>query len=263
MIRIGLCTEVANASIVADTGIDFIEENIQRLLVPRQNAAAFAPLLAAAKASPLPIIAANAFLPGDLKCVGPAVDSDALMHYGAVAFARAQQVGIRTMVIGSGASRQIPDGWSVSAADEQFTDLLTQYAPLAETHGITIVVEALNRGECNYINSLAEGAAIVAAVAHPAVQLLTDIYHMLREDEPATAITHHAAVIRHAHIAERAERTAPGIAGDDVSAYFSALAHMRYRGAIAIEARMGSDLNGETASAVQTIRVAWDAAQRP
>ena len=27
MIRIGLCTEVANASIVADTGIDFIEEN--------------------------------------------------------------------------------------------------------------------------------------------------------------------------------------------------------------------------------------------
>jgi sugar phosphate isomerase/epimerase len=92
---------------------------------------------------------------------------------------------------------------------------------------------------------------------------LTDIYHMLREDEPATAITAHAAVIRHAHIAERAERTAPGSAGDDFSPYFAALAHMRYRGAIAIEARMGSDLNAETARAVQTIRAAWDAAQRP
>ncbi len=263
MIRIGLCTEIANASIVADTGIDFIEENIQRLLVPRQNAAAFAPQLAAAKASPLPIIAANAFLPGDLKCVGPDVDWDGLMHYGAVAFARAQQVGIRTMVIGSGASRQVPAGWSVSAADEQFSELLRHYAPLAENHGVTIVVEALNRGECNYINSLAEGAAIVKTVAHPAVQLLTDIYHMLREDEPASEITTYAAMIRHAHIAERAERTAPGIAGDDFSTYFAALAHMRYRSAIAIEARMGADLKGETARAVTTIRAAWDAAQRP
>ena len=53
--------------------------------------------LVGAKIKRMPIIAANAFLPGDLKCVGPNVDSDALMHYGAVAFARAQQVGIRTV----------------------------------------------------------------------------------------------------------------------------------------------------------------------
>jgi sugar phosphate isomerase/epimerase len=263
MIRIGLCTEVANAGIVADCGLDFIEENIQRLLVPRADSAAFAANLALVKSSPLPVIAANAFLPGDLKCVGPDVDWDGLMHYGAVAFARAQQVGIRTMVIGSGASRQVPAGWSATAADEQFSELLRHYGPLADNHGVTIVVEALNRGECNYINSLAEGAAIVKAVAHPAVQLLTDIYHMLREDEPASEITAHAAMIRHAHIAERAERTAPGIAGDDFSAYFKALSQMDYRGAIAIEARMGPDLKAETTRAVQTIRAAWEQAQRP
>ena len=86
---------------------------------------------------------------------------------------------------------------------------------------------------------------------------------MLREDEPASEITTHAAMIRHAHIAERAERTAPGIAGDDVLAYFTALSHMRYHGAIAIEARMGADLRGETALAVNTIRAAWEQAQRP
>jgi sugar phosphate isomerase/epimerase len=86
---------------------------------------------------------------------------------------------------------------------------------------------------------------------------------MLREDEPASEITAHAAMIRHAHIAERAERTAPGIAGDDFSAYFKALSQMDYRGAIAIEARMGPDLKAETTRAVQTIRAAWEQAQRP
>ncbi|MFM2310638.1 MAG: hypothetical protein RLY87_2760 [Chloroflexota bacterium] len=263
MIRIGLCTEVANAGVVADCGLDFIEENIQRLLVPRADDATFAVNLAAVRAAPLPVIAANAFLPAELKCVGPDVDRAALVRYGTIACARAEQVGIRTLVLGSGGSRQLPAGWDRAAADAQFVWLLQQYAPLAARHGITIVVEALNRGECNYINSLAEGAAIVAAVAHPAVRLLTDIYHMLREDEPAQAITDHASMITHAHIAEKAERTAPGIAGDDVTAYYHALAQMQYTGCIAIEARMGADLRGETTRAVQTIRAAWEQAQRP
>jgi len=34
MIQFGVCTAYTNAALLADTGIDFIEENIQRLLMP-------------------------------------------------------------------------------------------------------------------------------------------------------------------------------------------------------------------------------------
>ncbi|MFM2031901.1 MAG: hypothetical protein RLZZ297_666 [Chloroflexota bacterium] len=263
MISIALCTEYTNAAALVACGVDSIEENIQRLLMPRADDATFAETLAAVRRAPLPVLAANAFLPGDLRCVGPVVDTPALLRYGQIAFARAEQVGIRTMVIGSGAARQVPDGWAVADADVQFCELLGAYAPLAAQHGVTVVVEALNRGECNYLNTLAAAAAIVDAVAHPAVQLLTDFYHMLRDDEPASEITRFGRLIRHAHIAEKTDRTVPGRAGDDFGPFFRALQSIGYQGGIAVEARYGADLVADATLAVAQIRAGWQAAQRP
>ena len=263
MISISLCTEYTQAALLAPCGVDAIEENIQRLLMPRADAATFAETLAQVRRCPLPIRAANAFLPGDLRCVGPAVDTAALLRYGQTAFQRAEQVGIRTMVIGSGAARQMPDGWRRSEAETQFTALLAMYGPIAAQHGVTIVVEALNRGECNFLNSLTEAAAIVAAVDHPHVQLLTDFYHMLREDEPAAEIIATGRFIRHAHIAERADRTVPGTAGDDFGPFYRGLQAIDYRGDVAVEARYSADLVADATRAVQSIRAGWAAAQRP
>ena len=72
---------------------------------------------------------------------------------------------------------------TVARAFEQYVDLLRQFAPLAEEQGVMIVVEPLNRGECNLINTVREGAEAVRRANHPAVKLLVDLFHMLRNGE--------------------------------------------------------------------------------
>jgi sugar phosphate isomerase/epimerase len=235
IVKIGLCTSVDQAATLARAGFDYVEENVQSFLLPEEPEAAFAPKLAAVQSAVLPVTAACCFLPGPLKCTGPAVDLGRIMRYADSAFRRARQAGIGIIVFGSGGSRQIPDGFNRATALDQFTALAQRLGPLAEQHGVTVVIEPLNAKECNFINSLAEGARIVEAAAHPRVRLLADIYHMLMDHEPAGEIITHGALIHHAHVAEREGRFAPGTGGEDFGPYLRALAKIGYRGSLNFE----------------------------
>ncbi len=234
---IGLCTAAAtHAALLAGSTLTYVEENVQSFLAPRDgDGATWQARLAAARAAGKPIRAANCFLPADLPCVGPAIDRPAITAWATTAFARAEQAGIRSIVFGSGGSRRIPEGFERSQAIDQFVALLRELGPRAAACGVTLVVEPLNTGECNFINSLAEGAAMVRAANEPGVRLLADIYHMLRDGEGAEAIAPVADLLAHTHIAERATRTAPGVAGDDVTAYLRALITAGYRGPMSLE----------------------------
>ena len=233
--RIGVCGPHAELSAVAGS-IDFAEEAVQRLLVPEQPDAAFRPPDRAAL-EVLPIPVANIFLPGDLRSTGPAVDLERLRRYAQTAFRRARQVGIGIVVYGSGGSRQVDEGFDRGRAEQQFVEALQTVGPPAAEAGITVVVEPLNTAECNLINSVTEGAEAVRAADHPHVKLLADLYHMLREDEGPDAIERAGALIRHVHVAEVAERTPPGVAGDDFRPFLRALAGIGYAGDYSLECR--------------------------
>jgi len=58
---------------------------------------------------------------------------------------------------------------------------------------------------------------------------------MMREDESAEEIVKYGAILKHFHIAERENRTAPGTAGDDFTPFFDALKKINYGGCISIE----------------------------
>jgi sugar phosphate isomerase/epimerase len=242
MHAIGICTSVADAP----RGADFIEENVQNFLRPEQPDCAPPPCA-------VPVRAANCFLPSALKCVGPVVDTPRLLRYAATAFARARQVGIEIIVFGSGGARQLPDGFSKAKAEEQFVALLRALGPLAGTQGITLVIEPLNRAECNFINSVPEADALAAAAGHPNVCVLADFFHMLRNGQPPDDIVRHGTRLRHVHVAEKEKRTAPGVAGDDFWPFLRALKQIGYRGAISIESAWG-DVKSEAAAAVRALR---------
>jgi len=252
--QLGICTSVDNAAAIAAAGATFVEEHIQKLLVPEQDDAVFAPILAKVKASPLPVIAANCFLPPTLPCVGPKVDAERLLRYGDVAFRRAAQCGIRYLVFGSAGARKVPDGFSREKAKEQFVAILKGLAPLARKHGVIIVVEPLHKAECNFINSLAEGAEMANAANHNHVWLLADIFHMLRDNEPASEILRWGHLLRHAHTAEKEKRTAPGVKGDDFRPYLRALQEINYTGALAIEAGVWGNLATEAKPALEALK---------
>lgn len=232
---IGISTSIANSNILAAAGYSFVEENVRTFLVPDQPESVFEQKLVLLKESKLPVEACNIFLPGNLKCVGPLPLHEEILKYAETAFRRAKLVGVKIIVFGSGGARAIPEGFSREEARQQFITLCRQLAPVAMKHDITITLEPLNKKECNFINSLAEGAEIVQEVNHPNFRLLADIYHMIMENESPASIKKYGHLLSHTHIAEKNGRSAPGVNNEDFTPYFRALKEVNYKGRMAIE----------------------------
>jgi sugar phosphate isomerase/epimerase len=253
MPQIGVCTGVNNADMLAEMGYDYIEEGVRNFLAPHQDEEVFLKNLEIASKSPIPVLACNSFLPGDMKCVGPDIVHPQILEYARIAFRRAQKAGVEIIVFGSGGSRRIPEGFSKDEATNQFISLLKQMAPIAGEYNVIIVLEPLRSGETNFVNSVAEGAVIVEKVGHPNFRLLADIYHMLMEDEGPESIINHASLLDHMHIAEKEGRSIPGTHGEDFTPYFEAMKTARYKGRISIEGRWES-MEAQAPVALETMK---------
>jgi D-psicose/D-tagatose/L-ribulose 3-epimerase len=70
----------------------------------------------------------------------------------------------------------------------------------AETAGITLAMEPLNRFETDCVNTLGQGAALVEAVGSPALRLHADTFHMhIEEEDSCGAIASYGPLIAHFH----------------------------------------------------------------
>lgn len=233
---IGICRGPEEAAHFKTAGYDFLEGHVGRLLIPDKPDADFAATAATLRTLAIPLPVCNSFIPASLKIVGPEANHDAAAAYAETALRRAGATGITVIVFGSGGARKIPEGFDPSQARQQFIAFAKRIAPAAAKAGVVLALEALNRKETNFINSLAEATAITDAVAHPAVRLQGDIYHMLQEDEAPDAITAAGARIVHVHVAQKVTRHAPMPGGTDFRPYFKALKGTGYRGRISVEA---------------------------
>src|SRR5690606_15307593 len=183
----------------------------------------------------LPIPSANVLVPGNLKITGPDANLETLRSYMTRVLTRAAKVGIRTLVFGSGGARAVPEGFDRDIARGQIIRFLQMSAPIAQANGVTIVVEHLQRGETNIINSLAEAMSYTWAVNHPAVRCLVDSYHFWTENESLDDLRNAMPLIRHVHVADKAGRVAPGLGGGDYRPFFAVLKRGGYDGDIAVE----------------------------
>src|SRR5471030_2713196 len=118
--QLGLYIDIKHGSVLPNDQFDFIEENVQTLLVPEADEAAFRERLAIVRSLAKPVVAANRLLPPDLKPIGPAVDTARLQRWGESVFRRAEAVGVKKIVWGSGVSRRVPDDFPREQAREQF-----------------------------------------------------------------------------------------------------------------------------------------------
>ena len=157
----------------------FLTANVDAVLMPDKDKAAFAAMLARVKVSPLPVLACNGFIrPAHLRCVGAEANHDEILKWAETCFTRLKQLGGRFIVFGSAGARKLKDNWPEAKADEQFIALLKRLGPLAGASEVTVVVEQLRTEECNYINHLTHAARLIRAAGHPRVRVLADLYHM-------------------------------------------------------------------------------------
>jgi sugar phosphate isomerase/epimerase len=244
-----------------NTGFDYAEILVRNFT--RLSDEEFAKFLEKHKAVGLPTPVGNNFIPMELKMVGPEIDKDKQIEYVRKAFERGQKLGLKIIVLGSGAARKVPDGFSKDEAWKQLVDFGKRIAPEARKRGIVVAVEPLQTKETNTINSAAEGLKWVKAVNHPNFQLMVDFYHLSLEKEDPTILVTAKNNIKHLHIANPNGRKFPLSSDEyDYSAFFAALKKSKYQGGISIEGRT-SDYDNEASKALAFLRGAAESGVKP
>ena len=254
--KIGFCAKMDRIGEVAEAGFDYIE-------LPVSAAAAwseeeFEQNLAKLKAAAVPAPAFNLLFPPTLDLLSSGIADEAITGYLRLALSRMQKLGGRVVVFGSGKSRRRPEGVSYDEAFRRLVEVTRLTGKVAESYGITVAIEPLNRNETNMINSLAEGACLRAAVNHPAVQLLGDYYHIAVEHQPPEDIVRIGG-IRHCHIATEIGRRAPQKAEAGFRTMFAAMKQTGYDGLVSVEGK-ADDLSIEGPVSVSVLKKLWEEA---
>lgn len=233
--RFGFCTsDEGRVESLARLGYDYLERSGASFL-PFESEAVWAPVRDRMRAAPIPTEAIAGFIPGHLKVTGPEVDRAALQRYLEVLVARAAEVGVQTINWGSGPSRHVPDGWSMTAAWEQLVAFCHQVADVVAPTGIQVVIEPINPDETNILHLVVEGYALAQRVNRPEIRCLCDYYHIERQGESLNGIALTAPWLRHAHTAGP-DRLCPA-PGQTQRRYLAALRDAGYDGRLSIEAK--------------------------
>jgi sugar phosphate isomerase/epimerase len=259
-VQFGICVPIEQSAIVQSIGFDYVEEVVGRLLqgnIPDEQ------WTGAKRASEavLPLPAANALVPGTLKITGPDVSLDKLRAYMQRIVDRAHQVGIKTLVFGSGVARNVHEGFDRKEARRQILDFLRMALPYCARRNVLLVCEPLNRGECNIINSVAEAMEYVWQVDHPNFQCLVDSYHLWLEDEPLEHVRDAMPWIRHVHLSDTEGRRPPGLSGkNDYRPLFAELKRGGYGGLISIETINYAPILDEAPQSLAFLKKQWSEA---
>jgi|ERR1700722_2831442 len=258
--QFGICTPVANAAAAKAAGWDFVEENVQSFLQGLKPDSEWAGDRIAA-ASPLPILAANCLVPGDLKITGPTADMEKLRAYMINVAARARKCSIKTLVFGSGGARNIPEGFDRAKAMQQIVEFAKMAAALCAQNGVLLVAEHLNRKECNVLNTVGEAEGVVRQVNNPSFENLVDCYHFWLENESLADLKKAMPHIRHVHVSDLEGRLAPGETGkSDFRAFFRVLKDAGYDRAISVESLGFTDIAAMGPRVLAFLKKQWDQA---
>ncbi len=112
---------------------------------------------------------------------------------------------------------------------------LKELAKYAESKGITICVEPLNRFETDFLNTCDQGLKLLKAVNSKALRLHLDTFHMnIEEKNQGVAIKKAGALLGHFH-ACGTDRGTPGSDSLNWKEIVSALKAVKYNGDVVIE----------------------------
>ncbi|MGB6432234.1 MAG: sugar phosphate isomerase/epimerase family protein [Candidatus Acidiferrales bacterium] len=216
-------------------GFDYVELSTAEIV--SLSDADFAQLKNEVKQGGFPVLATDVFIPPTIKLTGPNIDKDQQMAYVRKAMDRVAALNAHIIVLGSGAARRVPDGFSHDAAFDQLVDFLKRIAPEARERNIVVTVEPQSQEETNIINSVAEGVQLVRAVDDPNIQLVLDIYYLDQTHEDPSAIVAAKDYVRHFHFSNPNGRVFPARWDEyNYAPFFAALREINYTSGISIDA---------------------------
>ncbi len=133
-------------------------------------------------------------------------------------------------------------------------DCLRECSKAAAEAGVTILLEPLNRYECDYLNTQEEGLRVIREIGVPSLKLLADTFHMNIEEANITASLRTVGPeLRHVHLADT-NRQAPGYGHLDVRGVLRVLREIGYEGYLSFEVLPLPTFRQAAEDAIHTVR---------
>jgi sugar phosphate isomerase/epimerase len=143
--------------------------------------------------------------------------------------------GGELMVLGSPMQRRVPAGATRAQAEDFALDSIRHALPELERQRVYLCLEPLAPTETDFLQTAAEGKALMDRLAHPFVRLHLDVKAMSSEAKPVPAVIREFAPwTKHFH-ANDANRRGPGFGDTDFVPIFRALKDVNYAGWVSVE----------------------------
>ena len=147
----------------------------------------------------------------------------------------AQDLGAPIIVVGGGGVRGIPENLDRETGLARVLEVLGASARYAETKGVLLGLEAINRYETNLARNLAECKRYVEAIGSPAMRVVGDTFHMnIEEASLPQAILETGRLLGHVQL-EDSHRLSPGDGHIDFPPLLRALKKIGYEGYLSFE----------------------------
>jgi sugar phosphate isomerase/epimerase len=139
------------------------------------------------------------------------------------------------LVLGSPFQRNIPEGHSRAQADDFALNTLSHCLPALERCRVTLCLEPLTPAETNFLNTAAEGVALIKRLAHPFVKLHLDVKAMSAEAIPTPDVIRANRDSLHHFHANDPNKRGPGFGDTDFKPILRALNDVNYSGWVSVE----------------------------
>ncbi|MCL2330550.1 MAG: sugar phosphate isomerase/epimerase [Phycisphaerae bacterium] len=149
--------------------------------------------------------------------------------------------------------------WDAKDRKRQGT-MLQELGDFAAKAGTRLLLEPLNRGECYFLRTLADGASMCRDLENPGVALMGDFWHMTwEENSDMGAFLTGGKYLKHVHMASRGSRNMPGDDGeaDNYVDGFKGLKMLGYQGFVSLECGCKGDRDKRIPEAVALLRKQW------
>lgn len=247
---------------LAQWGFDYCEPQVIKVM-PLSDAE-FQRRIDLARAARIHVEAMNSLMPANLKVVGPEVDSSRVRDYVKKALARAEALGVKVVVFGSGDSRRVPEGFSRERAWLQLQEFLHMLGDeiIKNQYGIVIGIEALRHEESNIVNTSSEAYNLAVQTHHPKVHIIVDFFHLASEGEDPAILPLLKDHIVHLHFADASRgRMFPRVDSRHPAydSFFSAIREIGYQGRMSLEAYT-NDFQVDAPAGLKAVRKLYESA---
>ncbi|MCL2055847.1 MAG: sugar phosphate isomerase/epimerase [Oscillospiraceae bacterium] len=249
----GICLNLAEAlrageldklAAVKSTGFTYVETNAAAL--SSASEAEIAAVRSALGRHGIACKCANVLFPGTMKIVGAEADMAEIGGYLSSVMPKLASIGAEILVLGSGGSRRVPDGFPRDEAFCQFCAAAKLAAETAGEYGIKIALEHLSPKETNLLTTVGEAVSAVRKIDRTNCGLVFDYYHIGHSTDEIAQVYEGRNVLLHTHIALPGSRLYP-MPGDEeaVRPFFDMLKKCGYNGTVSVEANLRADKSFE------------------